>query len=60
MFSQSDHEEKKNLLLSIPSCLGFFRLPAARQALDTVQKGIQGKSNAGYILQRICEGKGDS
>jgi len=40
MFSPSDHEVKKNLLLSIPSCLGFFKLPAARQPLDTVQKGI--------------------
>lgn len=36
MFSQSDQEEKKNLLLSIPSCLGFFKLPAAHQPLDTV------------------------
>ena len=60
MFSQSDHEEKKNLLPSIPSCLGLFKLPAVHPSpsLDTVQRKIHnltgpafhGKSNGGYIL----------
>ena len=35
MFSQSGHEERKNSLLSIPSCLGFFKLPVVHQPLDT-------------------------